>query len=151
MDGQGRKFFAKAKKGMRLLPYLPTALLWMSVVEVAVRTTPIDKSSKFLGVPLDTANTFAPRPDVTLKLTSWQEGQLRALGAVARRWPFADGPCLRQSLAAGRIIRNHHPVLRLGVATESGLQAHAWVVVDGTIIGETRNFTPLVRNSDPSA
>lgn len=150
MESQGTTFLAKAKKGVHLLPYLPTAFLWMSVAECAVRAGPLDKTSKWLGVPLDTTSTAEPRPNGVLNLSSWESGQLRALGAVSRRWPFADGPCLRQSLAAGRIVRNQHPVLRLGVATDTGLQAHAWIEVDGVLIGDTRNFTPLVRGKSPN-
>lgn len=140
-----RRFLGTARRRVGRLPYLAPVLFWMSVVELAVRFVPLPRISAFMGVPLrstDDSSAVTRRP---LTLTRWQSGQLRALRPVARRWPFADGPCLRQSLVAGHILRRLDPVLRLGIATDdTKLLAHAWVEVGGILLGESSDYAPLV-------
>jgi transglutaminase superfamily protein len=128
---------------MAYLPFLPSVLWWMVVVEVSIRALPLDRVSRMLGVPLNSSDELLPAGSQQMKLTGWQRGQLRTLEPVAAHWPFSDGPCLRQSLVAGRVLRGHDPVLRLGVNLQDGLQAHAWVEVDGYQLGQSNNFTVL--------
>jgi Transglutaminase-like superfamily len=115
----------------------------MALVEVAIRALPLDRVSRLLGVPLNSSDEELPAGTQQMTLTGWQRGQLRTLEPVAAHWPFSDGPCLRQSLVAGRVLRSHDPVLRLGVNLQDGLQAHAWVEVDGYQLGQSNDFTVL--------
>lgn len=115
----------------------------MTVVEVAIRVLPLDRVSRLLGVPLNASDEELAAGSQQMQLSGWQRGQLRTLEPVAAHWPFSDGPCLRQSLVAGRVLRAHDPVLRLGVNLTDGLQAHAWVEVDGYQLGQSNNFTVL--------
>jgi hypothetical protein len=143
-----RQLIRTARRRATRLLYLPPVLCWMVVVELAVRSVPLPKLSTRMGVPLDSAEAKPGMPPQPLKLTRWQTGQLRTLLPLAARWPFADGPCLRQSLVAGHILRSHHPVLRLGVATENdSVQAHAWVEVGGMLVGEPSGYLPLTNQS----
>ena len=133
------------------LAFVPPVLLYMILAELTVRSVPVQRLSKVFGVPLDSTSVHAIPNHQPPSLTRWQRGQLRTLAPLAARWPFADGPCLRQSLVTGHVLRRHHPVLRLGVANpDSGLQAHAWVEVDGFPIGESSAFTPLINVRAPS-
>jgi len=134
------------RRAVRLL-YLPTVLSWMVAVELAVRPIPLSRLSRLLGVPLDATPADVSSPPVQPPLSRWQAGQLRTLLPLAKRWPFAVGPCLRQALVAGHILRKHHPVLRLGVATNQGaVQAHAWVEVGGVVVGDAHGYLPLVND-----
>jgi hypothetical protein len=136
------------RRANRLL-YLPPVLFNMLAMEVAVRCLPLDTLSRLMGVPLDSTTTQAPVPADKPQLTRWQAGQLRTLVPVAAHWPLADGPCLRQALVAGHILRHHHPVLRLGVAPgTTEVQAHAWVEVGGVLVGDSRGFIPLINDRD---
>lgn len=140
-----RQFLVTARRRASRLPYLPTVLLYMAIVELAVRPVPLPRLSRIMGVPLDSTHEQASGHQDPPNLTRWQMGQLRALLPLARRWPFSDGPCLRQALVAGHILRRHHPVLRLGVATENEeVLAHAWVEVGGVLVGETKGYLPLI-------
>ncbi|HWE67192.1 MAG TPA: lasso peptide biosynthesis B2 protein [Acidimicrobiales bacterium] len=143
--------WGKAKRRLKRLPFLPPVLFWMLVVEVAVRLAPVARVSRLMGVPLDSTNARSPvraEPDPdgpSDRLTRWQAGQLGTLGVVAPRWPFADGPCLRQALVTGHILRRAHPVLRLGVAPSAdAFLAHAWVEVAGGTIGSSPEYLPLI-------
>jgi hypothetical protein len=138
---------AATRRRFSYLPFLPYVLWWMAVVEVAIRVMPLDRASRMLGVPLNSTDEELPPGSLQLTLTRTQRGHLRTLEPVAAHWPFSDGPCLRQSLVAGRVLRAHQPVLRLGINLNDGLQAHAWVEVDGYQLGQSKNFTLLTNAS----
>jgi hypothetical protein len=57
--------------------------------------------------------------------------------AVTRHLPI-DGKCLARSLALWTLLRRRGlaPELRLGVALDQPERAHAWVVLDGHVLGE---------------
>ena len=140
-----RQILTTARRRAARLFYLPPVLWWMVVTELSVRSVPLPKLSARMGVPLSATETEPGPPPAPLNLSRWQLGQLRTLLPLAQRWPFADGPCLRQSLVAGHILRQHDPILRLGVATEhNSVQAHAWVEVGGVVVGETSGYLPLI-------
>lgn len=112
---------------------LAHAFAWLVVVEVLVRRTRLPRACRWLGITLDADSGPAPdegTPPPTL--TPRAEEQLWAAWVLAERWPYADGPCLRRSMVAARLIRRHDPVLRLGVALrDEGILAHAWLEVEG--------------------
>jgi hypothetical protein len=134
---------------------LGIVLWWLAVVELGVRTMPLPKLAHLLGVPLSVetsaggdADGRAPAPLVS---GSFRRRQLRVLAKVVPHWPFCDGACLREALVAGRILRRQGPALRLGAATADGdLVAHAWVELDGGVVGRTGGFMPLTRSGDTS-
>jgi hypothetical protein len=139
-----------AQRRARRLLFLPPVLFWMLVVEATVRWVPLPNLSRALGVPLDSTTEPPKEKSPPLNLTRWQMEQLHTLAPLADRWPFADGPCLRQSIVAGHVLRRHHPVLRLGVAPQTdGLLAHAWLEVGGVVLGESDDYTPLINVSPP--
>lgn len=64
---------------------------------------------------------------------------------MVAHWPFGRGPCLRQSLVIGHLLRSRQPVLRLGVGEVDGrVMAHAWIEFSGTSIGGSDWFLPLL-------
>ena len=77
------------------------------------------------------------------------EGDLTVSVVMARRsvdrlmsvWPLGAGPCLRESLVLGHLIRDQKPVLRLGVARHGHrMRAHAWVEIDGQPVNDPEGF-----------
>lgn len=122
---------------------------WLAVVEVGLRSTTLPRLARLLGVPLDAGGTTVGTPaPQRLVLTAREQRRLRVLAAVVKRWPFGPGPCLRQSLVAGRILRRHGPRLRLGAApTGDGVLGHAWLEVGGNwVVGQPAGFPVLTSN-----
>jgi len=144
----------------------------MLVAEIGVRTVPLPRLGRFFGAPLSTSQhepLSTLRGDRISSPTGALEGveargepdgerfvgssapmdagalrRLKVLGVIAPRWPFCKGPCLRQALVAGRILRGRQPRLRIGVAVEgSDVMAHAWLEVDGFCIGHDGRFDLL--------
>jgi len=117
---------------------------WMSAVEVAVRVLPLPRLASLIGSPLgiaDPPRELAAPPE----LRGSERRRLLLLDALGRRWPFGSGPCLRQALVAGRILRRHRPVLRIGAAlSHSDVVGHAWLEVGALELGHSEDFTALV-------
>ena len=105
------------------------------LVEVLIRTRPLPRVARMLGVKFPSvvnnnhpADRFAP--------DAVEMRRLQYLRQVMRRWPFADGTCLRESLVAGHVLRRHRPALALGAVFEGdAFCAHAWLEVAGRKIG----------------
>ena len=107
---------------------------------------PLPRMARLLGVPLGSSDAI-PDPSGALPLTAAELRRLRVLGRIGPRWPFCEGPCLRQALVAGHILRRHHPRLRIGASLKgSALVAHAWVELDGGTVGADDSYTALVHN-----
>ncbi|MGH3922473.1 MAG: lasso peptide biosynthesis B2 protein [Pseudonocardiaceae bacterium] len=114
-------------------------------VEAAIRTWSLPRVAESLGVALS-----EPRDEEPLSSgdPAWwgatQQRQLRCVRRVMRRWRLANGPCLRESLVIGHLLRRHRPLLRLGVARGGDAYvAHAWLEVAGMSIGEQDAFMPF--------
>jgi hypothetical protein len=62
-----------------------------------------------------------------------------AIIAIAGRYALANGTCLRQALLLWWLLkrRDQAAELRIGVRTENGFAAHAWVELDGKPLGQT--------------
>lgn len=128
----------------------PAAVLavtfYMAVAELGVRLVKLPRLTGWLGIAIGTS---AEEPSVTSADASALRYRdlalLRAVSAVAPKWPFADGPCLRQALVAGWILRRRRPTLRLGVARGNDqVLAHAWIEVDGVgTLGWQQGYLPL--------
>ena len=96
------------------------------------------------GVPLPAGATGC-------RLTVAERRRLSMIDAIAARWSFGAGPCLRRALVAGWVLRHHNPRLRLGANTDShrsGALAHAWVELpDGRTVGYQPGFIPFTGHS----
>lgn len=114
-------------------------------VEAAIRTWSLPRVAHSLGVALNGSRDEEPLfpPD----LAWWgatQQRQLRCVRRVMQRWRLASGPCLRESLVIGHLLRRQRPLLRLGVARRGDTYvAHAWLEVAGMRIGEQDAFLPF--------
>lgn len=117
-------------------------------VELAVRTVPLARLAGWLGVTLRLSDDEAAEP-AGLPEGGFGPGERRK-ARLARRllahWPFGAGPCLRESLVIGHVLRRHGPALRLGVARDGqAIAAHAWLEVGGVSLEADRGFLPLGR------
>lgn len=125
-------------------------LAWMAVAEVLVRLLPLPAAARWMGVPLGTGDATSgdvPGP----RLRGRDRRRLRLLEVVGPHWRLCGGPCLRQALVAGHILRHHAPVLRIGAAIDgSALVAHAWVEVGSFTVGRAEGFASLVRSPAPA-
>jgi hypothetical protein len=126
-----------------------SVLAWMTLVEVSVRLVPLPTLASWMGATLATTEPSpgSPAPLVARepRLGGSELRRLRLVDALARRWPFGRGPCLRQALVAGHVLRRHGPVLRLGAAlSESDVVGHAWLEVGSFELGRSDDFTALV-------
>jgi hypothetical protein len=115
------------------------------LVETLIRWVPLPKLSRSLGVDLDLARAGNGREQIAIgDLPPVARRQLRCTSRVVEAWPLSKGPCLRQSLVAGHLLRRHHPALRLGVAgTGDDIHAHAWLEIDGRPLEAVGAFTPF--------
>ena len=105
------------------------ALLAAVVTEIGLRVTTLPRLAHAVGSPLDTGPPTPPLPGSRLR--DRDRRRLAAARRVSRHWPFGDS-CLRVSLVSGFMVRDLHPVLRVGVAKLDGeVKAHAWLEIDG--------------------
>lgn len=124
----------------------------MAAAELGVRLVTLPRLTGWLGIAIGTAPEEPTAAPIEATALRYREVLLlRALSTTAPKWPFADGPCLRQALVAGWILRRHRPRLRLGVARDDEqVLAHAWIEVDGLgTLGRHQDYLPLL--GDPSA
>jgi hypothetical protein len=124
---------------------VPKAACIVAAVEVGLRTMDVGRLASLMRVPLVTGLSEAPAPDAhnVGTLTTAEARQCWASGWVLDRWLY-EGTCLRRALAAGFILRRHHPVLRLGLI-DDGNSSHAWVEAEGmtfNAIEVTGTFVP---------
>lgn len=126
-----------------------SVLWWLSVVEIGVRLAPLPLLSRWMGAPLATSDprpAGAGHPGVDRR----EAGKLRVLEVMASRWPFCDGPCLRQALVAGHILRRHRPALRIGATLAgTGVVGHAWLEVGDADVGRCDRFDALSASPGP--
>lgn len=119
-------------------------LWWLAIVELVVRSVPLPRLSTMMGTPLVTDDPPLERSGHP-QLTPAEGRRLRMLDAVAPHWPFCDGPCLRQALVAGRVLKRHGPRLRIGAALDGdAFMAHAWLEVGAVDVGHSDRFATLV-------
>ncbi len=134
----------------RVLVVLRAASLFC-FAEAALRIFGIGRTVELFGAHLGTADPGAPGSAATsgsgtaarddavapASLSPDEVSTLAVVERIGRRWPFGPrGGCLRQSLAAARVVRHHHPCIRIAVGSDArrGLSAHSWVEVDGSAI-----------------
>lgn len=118
-------------------------LVALVTIEVLVRTVPLPRVARVLGIVFSRdREADGSQPPPSLKPSEIR--MLRTLRRVVAHWPFAAGPCLREALVAGYILRRRRPSLRIGAAKRDGaVVAHAWLEIDGEVIGGNDGFVPL--------
>ena len=127
---------------LRVVAALPRVLAVALLVEWRIRRVPTRELAARQGLELDLRPEEARGHGTGRPLSPRELRQLRATRWLMRRWPFGAGPCLRESLVVGRLLRGRSPRLKLGIAPDGGgIIAHAWVEVDGHWIGYDRRYT----------
>lgn len=132
------------------------ALVVFMTVEMIVRWVRLPRIARTLGVKLEVGAPTADGPPTgALGPDGVHEDRATAhpptlmamrdaAASVARHWPFGSGPCLRESLVLGYLVRHHDPILRLGVRKHGDeVQAHAWIEVDGRPLNDPLGFVPF--------
>jgi hypothetical protein len=116
--------------------------------EAGVRSVPLPRLVRAFGFSMaaaapeghDRARSGEPSPP----FDAAERRRIRTAMRVLRRWPFADGPCLRLALVLGHLLRSRGPLLHLGVRQDDdGILAHAWIEVSGVALGEDEGFVPI--------
>jgi hypothetical protein len=134
------------------------ALTVLLYVEATIRWTRLPRLSRTLGIVLQPQastsgdrqpNVGGPTGVLVASMEPAADSDLpesvararRGIGRWMRIWPLGAGPCLRESLVLGHLIRDRSPVLRLGVARHGHrMRAHAWVEVDGRPVNDPQGF-----------
>lgn len=111
---------------------------WWGLAEIGVRVISLARLAPHFGVRIaeDTARVDSITP--SFQLDDRERQRLEMIWRVARRWPAGPGPCLRQSLVTGHVLRRHSPLLHLGVirAGADDFLGHAWIELsDGREFG----------------
>ncbi|MEA2828069.1 MAG: hypothetical protein QOG43_2508 [Actinomycetota bacterium] len=121
---------------------LVVALSVAAFVEIGVRTLPLPRMARLLGIRLDTDGTV-PTGSGPIEMPMWAVPRIRAVRRVSGRWPTST--CLRSSLLLGQRLRALDPCLRIGVRREAGgLKAHSWLEVGGVSLDATaKDYSPL--------
>lgn len=119
----------------------------LGVVELLIRSVPLPRLSRFLGLRVDLApvrQQAEPLSATALPLRARR--QVRCAARVAAVWPFSKGPCLRRSLVVGHLLRQYDPAVRLGVAgSGDAILAHAWIEIDGRPLESVTEFDVFQR------
>jgi hypothetical protein len=110
--------------------------LVVAAIEVGLKLTDVSRLGSLLGVPLGTDEVPPPAagPDDLSGLSERKRRAYWSVDWVMQRWLY-DGTCLRRALALGWMLRDRHPVLRLGMIDNAEMVAHAWIEVDGKAFG----------------
>lgn len=141
-----RRLKAWTKLGLRAKGELVLLTVMAAAAEIAVKLVPLPRLTRALGIKLaDGDGVEQTRGDERGALDAdTVAGRAEAVDRLYRAWPRKSS-CLRRALVLGYRIRKANPVLWIGVAKENGaIRAHAWVEVDGEVIGEdTGEFAPL--------
>ena len=130
---------------------------WM-VLDACLRGgVPLPRLSSVCGVALSDADG-TDRVSPVILLSELESRRLRMANHFAGRWRFGSGPCLRQALVSGWILRRHGPRLCLGVSPvpsaagagassrPAAIQAHAWIELpDGSRIGYRPGYSALTQ------
>lgn len=130
----------------RTARYVPVAVVTALVVEIGLRTMPLSSLARAAGVRIDLARRSVAEPSHP-PVGPLDAARLHAVQVVMRRWPWGErGPCLRQALVAGRLLRHLQPSLRLGMGYDAqGVTGHAWVIIDGLALDPDASlWTPFL-------
>lgn len=124
----------------------------MILVELLIRWVSLPHLSDLLGVRVNLEPPDGDAVQIGLgELPPRAARQVRCARRVAGIWPFGDGPCLRRSLVVGHLLRRHGAALRLGVADDGDLPAHAWVEIADRPLESIVGFSVFHRTRQEAA
>jgi hypothetical protein len=125
---------------------IPRAMAAAVAIEVGLHVTSLPRLARRLGVRLD-FDAAGPRPLPAPDRDARTASAIRLAARLAGSWP-TDARCLRHALLLGHLLRDHDPVLRIGVAKENDqVAAHAWLEIDGVAVTPPSHFRPLKRSA----
>lgn len=124
--------------------------LVMGAIEVALRALPLERVARLVGATLRSADREGSAPSQSASQPWPESAESAAATVVLRHWPFGN-TCLRESLLFAHLLRDHQPVLRIGVARRGAdFHAHAWLEVAGVARGTGHaDFTPMQPQAAP--
>lgn len=121
---------------VRDVPALVVATLLVVAVDASLRIAGLQRTARFLRVPLLLAPT--PAEDAAgpvFELDAAERRRVRCVARVVRGLFGLDRGCLRFAVVTALLLRAHAPGVRLGVARVDGsVLAHAWVEIAGRTI-----------------
>jgi hypothetical protein len=155
-QGRTQRAVSSGKRWLKLSTGEKVDLLLVAgmalAAEIAVKVFALPRLTSWVGITLideKTGSQPTTRDNRAVGLTkSAIESRTRTVDRLYRVWPRKNS-CLRRALVLGTRIRAAGPVLMIGVAQEEGsIRAHAWIEVDGTVVGDTSgDYAPLRRRS----
>ena len=147
---RGRRLAARLRSWMALTlrekgEFLLVAAMAV-LAEIAVKVFSLPRLTRSLGIALvDKGEAVVPTAQLRPHLDAMTiENRARMVDRLYRAWPRKNS-CLRRALVLGYRIRAARPVLEIGVAREEGsIRAHAWIEVDGRVVGDdSGDYAPL--------
>lgn len=121
------------------------------VAEVAVKIVRLPRLCALLGIALvNYGDEDRPLPPSRELEPTMIQARARAVDRVYRHWPRTRS-CLRRALVLGYRVRRARPVLLIGVAREEegDIRAHAWIEVNGEVVGDQHgDWAPLRSHED---
>jgi hypothetical protein len=117
---------------LRWLRVARSALL----VEAGLRTRPLDELTRLLGITLRADTSMGRANPLPLEISSEVSWAFQATDRLL--WFLsARSQCLRRTLIAGHLLREHKPSLYIGSAKLDGNFAfHAWLELDGHVAAD---------------
>jgi hypothetical protein len=116
------------------------------LAELLLRTVPFPKVAKAFRVTVP-ASDGHPQGTTTAPfiLSRREKDNLWAVRRLAPEIYGEERGCLRRSVVLGFLLREHAPLLRIGVQRDSGqhLRAHAWIDVGGLVVDAGSDFVSL--------
>ena len=113
------------------------AWLALPIVDVMLRGLGFQRTQRILG---RSARLFSRGQAEAAGPAAFEAADAKAaIIAIAGRYALANGTCLRQALLLWGLLRRcgQAAELRIGVRTQDGFAAHAWVELDGEPLGQT--------------
>lgn len=137
----------KERPSRNHLVRLGSALLVVTAVRVSLKLVALPRLSGWLGLRLGTERGLA---SVAATWDEVPENTAETLSAVDTilGWWSARSPCLTRALAAGYLLREERPTLRIGAlqaGTVRNWAAHAWLEIGDDPLPEPRQAPPVVR------
>lgn len=135
-------------RGLAVLLFVEATIRWMRLPRltrlVGVTFDPrteLGAEDAAGGSALSVASVSSKGPAAEVDLPEPVVMARRNVNRLMSVWPLGAGPCLRESLVLGRLIRDKDPVLRLGVARHGyRMRAHAWVEIERRPVNDPKGF-----------
>jgi hypothetical protein len=110
-----------------------TTVMLAPIIELGLRIVGLKRTAQFLRVRLlfEAPGGGATTRRADFPLDTVERRRLRIAWLVLTIGPFDDS-CLRRALVGAWQLRKREPAIRVGIRkTTSGINAHAWLEIDG--------------------